>query len=186
MRTIKRYSNRKLYDTEAKQYVTLEGIADLVREGIDVEVIDKETGEDLTAVTLSQIIFEQQKRAEQPTPLGFFTNLIRFDHTSPLDVLRRSVAMTTNTFAAIEKEIEHKLRELQDQGEMTGEQLRRARTELRAKLLAGESDSPKSNKEGKSEDEIAALHERIDQLNARLDKLMTWGEASEDEETVSM
>lgn len=182
MRTIKRYSNRKLYDTEAKQYITLDGISDLVREGEDIEVIDKETGEDLTAVTLSQIIFEQQKRAEQPAPLGFLTNLIRFDHTSPMDVLRRSVAMTSNTFSAIEKEIERKLHELQDQGEMTSEQLRRARTELRAKLLAGEAQSLSQNGGSQNDDEVAALHARIDQLNARLDALIAFDDDIEVDE----
>ena len=53
MPLIKRYPNRKLYDTEAKQYVTLEQIAELIRSGKDVQVIDHESGEDLTALTLS-------------------------------------------------------------------------------------------------------------------------------------
>lgn len=65
-RVIKRYGNRKLYDTHASRYVTLNGIADLVRAGEDVRVVDNETGEDLTAVTFAQIIFEQQKK---PRPL---------------------------------------------------------------------------------------------------------------------
>ena len=184
MRTIKRYSNRKLYDTEAKQYITLDGIADLVRRGDDVEVIDKETGEDLTAVTLSQIIFEQQKRAAQPTPLGFFTNLIRFDNGSPLEILRRSVAMTANTFTALEKEVERKLHELYDQGEMTGEQLRRARAELRQKLLSGEGRSAGSARgDEMDDDEIAALHQRIDQLNSRLDRLIELSDRTKREDS---
>ncbi|MGD8806379.1 MAG: polyhydroxyalkanoate synthesis regulator DNA-binding domain-containing protein, partial [Chloroflexota bacterium] len=58
---IKRYPNRKLYNTEAKQYVTLEGIAELIRQGQEVQITDHQTGEDLTAVTLTQIIFEQEK-----------------------------------------------------------------------------------------------------------------------------
>ena len=59
---IKRYPNRKLYDTEAKQYITLEGIASVIRSGQEVQVIDHVTWEDLTALTLSQIILEQEKR----------------------------------------------------------------------------------------------------------------------------
>ncbi|MGD8735253.1 MAG: polyhydroxyalkanoate synthesis regulator DNA-binding domain-containing protein, partial [Anaerolineae bacterium] len=55
MTRIKRYPNRKLYDTEAKQYITLEGIAALIRQGNEVQVIDHATGEDLTALTLTQI-----------------------------------------------------------------------------------------------------------------------------------
>ncbi|HVN84881.1 MAG TPA: polyhydroxyalkanoate synthesis regulator DNA-binding domain-containing protein [Candidatus Binatia bacterium] len=59
---IKRYGNRKLYDTQASAYITLDGIADLVREGKDLRVIDNDSGEDLTAVTFAQIIFEEEKR----------------------------------------------------------------------------------------------------------------------------
>jgi len=61
-RLIKRYGNRKLYDTQSSRYVTLEGVAELVRAGEDVQVVDNETGEDLTAVTFAQIIFEEQKK----------------------------------------------------------------------------------------------------------------------------
>jgi polyhydroxyalkanoate synthesis repressor PhaR len=56
MPLIKRYPNRKLYDTEAKSYITLEGVAALIRNGEDVQVIDHESGEDLTTLTLTQII----------------------------------------------------------------------------------------------------------------------------------
>jgi len=59
---IKRYGNRKLYDTQASAYITLDGIAELVRQGKDLRVIDNDTGEDLTAVTFAQIIFEEEKR----------------------------------------------------------------------------------------------------------------------------
>ena len=59
---IKRYGNRKLYDTQASRYVTLDRIAELVREGKDLRIVDNDTGEDLTAVTFAQIIFEEQKR----------------------------------------------------------------------------------------------------------------------------
>jgi len=59
---IKRYGNRKLYDTKASAYITLDGIAELVRQGKDLRVIDNDSGEDLTAVTFAQIIFEEEKR----------------------------------------------------------------------------------------------------------------------------
>ena len=62
MNIIKRYPNRKLYNTSSKQYITLEGIADLIRAGEDVQILDHTNGEDLTALTLTQIIFEQEKK----------------------------------------------------------------------------------------------------------------------------
>ena len=60
---IKRYPNRKLYNTETKKYITLDGIADLIREGEEVQVLDHATGEDLTALSLSQILFEREKKS---------------------------------------------------------------------------------------------------------------------------
>jgi len=61
-RLIKRYGNRKMYDTDASRYVTLDGVAELVRAGEDLRIIDNDSGEDLTAVTFAQIIFEEEKR----------------------------------------------------------------------------------------------------------------------------
>ena len=61
-RRIKRYGNRKLYDTEASRYVTLDAITELVRAGEDLEIVDNDTGEDLTALTFAQIILEEEKR----------------------------------------------------------------------------------------------------------------------------
>lgn len=61
-RLIKRYGNRKMYDTQASRYVTLDGVAELVRAGDDLRIVDNDTGEDLTAVTFAQIIFEEEKR----------------------------------------------------------------------------------------------------------------------------
>jgi len=61
-RVIKRYSNRKLYDTKDSRYVTLLQIAEMVRTGEEVQIIDNNTKEDLTEVTLAQIIYEEQKQ----------------------------------------------------------------------------------------------------------------------------
>jgi polyhydroxyalkanoate synthesis regulator phasin len=59
---IKKYANRKLYDTRTSSYITLEGIAGLVRDGHEIRVVDRETGQDLTQVTLSQIVLSEEKR----------------------------------------------------------------------------------------------------------------------------
>ena len=60
-RLIKRYANRKLYDTELSKYVTLQQIAEMVREGQEVQIIDNGSKQDITRVTLAQIIYEEQK-----------------------------------------------------------------------------------------------------------------------------
>src|SRR6201997_5042602 len=59
---IKKYANRKLYDTRTSRYITLEGIAQLVRDGHEIKVVDRDDGRDLTQVTLSQIVLEEEKR----------------------------------------------------------------------------------------------------------------------------
>src|ERR1700676_77846 len=59
---IKKYANRKLYDTRTSSYITLEGIAGLVRDGHEIKVVDRESGLDLTQVTLSQIVLSEEKR----------------------------------------------------------------------------------------------------------------------------
>ena len=59
---IKKYANRKLYDARTSRYITLEGIADLVRDGHEIQVVDRDTGQDLTQVILSQIVLSAEKR----------------------------------------------------------------------------------------------------------------------------
>jgi PHB accumulation regulatory protein/poly(hydroxyalkanoate) granule associated protein phasin len=59
---IKKYANRKLYDTSTSRYITLNGISELVREGYDIEVVDRETNSDLTPLILSQIVMGEEKR----------------------------------------------------------------------------------------------------------------------------
>ena len=59
---IKKYANRKLYDTRTSRYITLDGIAQLVRDGHEVIVVDRDNGSDLTQVTLSQIVLSEEKR----------------------------------------------------------------------------------------------------------------------------
>ncbi|HXM57128.1 MAG TPA: polyhydroxyalkanoate synthesis regulator DNA-binding domain-containing protein [Candidatus Dormibacteraeota bacterium] len=62
---IKKYANRKLYDTQTSRYITLDGISQLVREGRDIQVVDRDTGRDLTPLILSQIVVGEEKRNEE-------------------------------------------------------------------------------------------------------------------------
>src|ERR1700747_1682401 len=77
--TIKKYANRRLYNTGTSTYVTLEDLAALVKSGEDFVVYDAKTGEDITRSVLAQIIFEQEKKEGQnPLPIAFLRQLIRF------------------------------------------------------------------------------------------------------------
>ncbi len=93
-RTIKRYANRKLYDTAQSCYVTLEEISELVRTGEEVEIIDNNSHEDLTAVTLAQILFEAEKRKKKTLPLSTLRQLIQ----SGGELLEKTIARPVVTF----------------------------------------------------------------------------------------
>lgn len=74
---IKRYHNRKLYDTSDSCYVTLEDISEMIKEGEEVNIVDNTTKEDLTSVTLAQIIFEEQKKKTHVLPMDTFRQMIQ-------------------------------------------------------------------------------------------------------------
>lgn len=74
---IKRYQNRKLYDTQDSCYVTLEDIRDMIKQGEDVQIIDNATKEDLTSVTLAQIILEEERKQKGLLPLNAFKQIIQ-------------------------------------------------------------------------------------------------------------
>lgn len=90
---IKRYQNRKLYDTQNSSYVTLEDIGNMVRRGDEVRVIDNKTKEDLTSVTLTQIIFEEGKKKKTVLPLNALKNIIREGG----DAIKELVTKTTDS-----------------------------------------------------------------------------------------
>ncbi len=76
--TIKKYSNRRLYDSTNKRYVTLEDIAGLIREGSEINVVDSQSGEDITKVILIQVILESEKNKEDILPVSFLHMLIKY------------------------------------------------------------------------------------------------------------
>jgi len=76
--TIKKYANRRLYNTGTSTYVTLEDLAVMVKEGEDFVVFDAKTGEDITRSVLTQIIFEQENKGANLLPINFLRQVIRF------------------------------------------------------------------------------------------------------------
>ena len=75
---IKRYSNRKLYDPHTSRYVTLEDLRELIRGGTDIEVRDAVSGDDLTSLTLTQILLESEKSHRESLPSGALHQLIKY------------------------------------------------------------------------------------------------------------
>jgi len=74
--TIKKYANRRLYDTESSAYITLDRLAQMVREGREFEVVDAKSGEDITRQVLTQIIVDEESRGSTMLPLNFLKQLI--------------------------------------------------------------------------------------------------------------
>jgi polyhydroxyalkanoate synthesis repressor PhaR len=74
--TIKKYANRRLYDTESSSYITLDRLAAMIREGRDFEVVDAKTGEDITHQVLTQIIVDEESRGSTLLPVNFLRQLI--------------------------------------------------------------------------------------------------------------
>jgi polyhydroxyalkanoate synthesis repressor PhaR len=74
--TIKKYANRRLYDTESSAYITLDRLAQMVREGREFEVVDAKSGEDITRQVLTQIIVDEEARGSTMLPINFLKQLI--------------------------------------------------------------------------------------------------------------
>jgi len=121
MIVIKRYPNRKLYDTSVKRYITLDGISDLIRDGQEVQVLDHTTGEDLTALTLTQIIFEQEKKNSGFLPRSVLTGLVKAGGET-LTTLRRTLASPLDMLHQVDEEIERRINHLIKQGELAEEE----------------------------------------------------------------
>lgn len=100
---IKKYANRRLYCTSTSTYITLETLADLVRRGIEFEVQDAKTGEDLTRQILTQIIFERENKGEGALPVDFLRQLISFYGGGSQSMLPTWLDMSMNSFAEWQK-----------------------------------------------------------------------------------
>jgi polyhydroxyalkanoate synthesis repressor PhaR len=90
---IKRYANRKLYNTESSRYITLKGISELVRKGKDIRVIDNESGDDITPIVLSQILVDDQKQPGDPDQVSgrVLSELIQRGGDALYGMVRRSM-----------------------------------------------------------------------------------------------
>jgi polyhydroxyalkanoate synthesis repressor PhaR len=108
--TIKKYANRRLYDTESSSYITLDRLAEMVREGREFEVVDAKTGEDITRQVLTQIIVDEESRGSTMLPVNFLKQLIGLYGNSmqavvpqyleaAMDALKRNQKAMSDAFA---------------------------------------------------------------------------------------
>ena len=101
---VKRYANRKLYNTETSRYITLRGIQELIEEGREVRVIDNETGEDITSIALSQILVDNE-RGGRAMPRSLLSNLIQRSGDALYGALKRSVEDASGGIGEIQRNV---------------------------------------------------------------------------------
>lgn len=111
---IKKYANRRLYNTDTSSYVTLDDLCDMVKEGADFIVYDAKSGEDLTRQILTQIIFEQEGKGQSLLPVNFLRSLIGFYDNSLKDFVPHYLESTMQTF----QKNQEKMREVMGLGSM--------------------------------------------------------------------
>jgi polyhydroxyalkanoate synthesis repressor PhaR len=92
---IKRYANRKLYNTQSSRYITLKGIAELLEQGEEVRVVDNETGEDITSVALSQILVDSERSKSEPSST-LLTQILERGGDALYDVFKKSFGEATD------------------------------------------------------------------------------------------
>ena len=99
---VKKYGNRRLYDTDASRYITLEELAESIRRGKDVRVVDAKTNEDLTQVTLAQIILES-RGASRLLPVPLLVQLIRMGDDALAEFFQRYVGWALQVYVQLKQ-----------------------------------------------------------------------------------
>jgi polyhydroxyalkanoate synthesis repressor PhaR len=106
---IKRYANRKLYNTQTSRYITLKGIAELIEAGDEVRVIDNETGEDITSVALSQILVDSEREGRE-VPRSLLSDLLHRGGDALYDAFRRGVGDASGGFEELRQGVRRMVR----------------------------------------------------------------------------
>ncbi len=196
MPVIKRYPNRKLYNTETKQYITLNEIATLIREGQDIQVLDHESGQDLTTLILSQIILEQEKRHSGFLPRNVLSELVRAGG-SRVSKIQRALASTLDWWGEFDHELRRRFERLVERGEMSAEEA----SALVRKLSPAEGEETAKTLTENIEDRLAAvleargipsraelqtLAEQLDALTRQIEALKRAPEASAGDDSVQV
>jgi polyhydroxyalkanoate synthesis repressor PhaR len=163
MQVIKKYANRKLYHTNRKQYITLDGIAALIQGGEQVQIIDNETGDDITAPILAQVALQGRNERTWPST-GTLADLIRAGGNT-LAGVSRSLMAGLSGVSIIDAEIARRIDHLHDQGSLTAPEAARMRSLLLHSAAADPGDLPSRN-------DIDRLRNQVDELTLLVEQLI--------------
>jgi len=147
---IKKYANRKLYDTRTSSYVTLESIAGLVRDGHEIKVVDRVTGQDLTQVTLSQIVLSEEKRGPARVSDGgalhergqALLDYVRKTLNVPTDLVNQMERRRGDLEGMIDDAIEQALRRLNIPSRKDLDKINKRLDQLSAQLKGASANGP--------------------------------------------
>jgi polyhydroxyalkanoate synthesis repressor PhaR len=183
--TIKKYANRRLYNTGTSTYVTLEDLAKMVKSGEDFVVYDAKTGEDITRSVLAQIIFEQEnKEGQNLLPIAFLRQLIRFYGDSMQMLVPRYLEVSIESLTREQEKFRHQMAQafgvgafpsLEDQVRRNMEMFERAFTRFapfarRDAQSAAEGEAEAAQAPSKTGD-IDDLKRQLDEMQKKVDKL---------------
>lgn len=177
---IKRYRNRKLYNTQSKRYITLEEIEEILKEQQEIKVIDNDSGNDITATTLAQIIFDLEKNKTGVLPVDLLFSLVQ-SGGKRIDEIRQNIFTSLNFARHYDIEIERRVKQLIETGEVTkneGDKLldkllsvgfyqENIIENVECKILGLLKDS-----ELPTRDDYRTLMNRIDTLSKKVDELV--------------
>ncbi len=129
MYIIKRYPNRKLYDTIKNKYINLVEISDLIRQGEEISVIDNVSGEDITTFTLTQIIMDKEKRDGNFIPRSILLNLIKAGGES-ISFIWKKIIPSSELIQQVDEEITQRLQNLILRGELAEDLAKKIQSKL--------------------------------------------------------
>ena len=162
-RTIKRYQNRKLYDTSQSRYVTLNDIADMIKSGEDVKIIDNQSKEDLTSLTLTQIIFEQEKKKKSLLPLQTLRDIIRSGPSQVVDFVASKADEVVHSISHARGEAEDYLEKMIKKGDLSLEEMRQL-----LRQFVNNTIKPKLGGVSGFQTEVKLMRKKIDELEKKL------------------
>ena len=164
MKTIKRYENRKLYDVEEKKYIKLNEIAELIKTGQEVEIIDHASDEDITAATLAQILYEQEKQGHTNLPSEILSKMIQIGNHQ-ITTLRHGL-ITAIDPVYFDNEVLKRLEILQKEEKINADLF----TDLSAWLTEDRTwqEAPPISEKAASASDITEVSEKINNLEKEI------------------
>ena len=182
---IKKYANRRLYNTGTSTYVTLEDLAEMVKTGEDFTVVDAKSGDDITRSVLTQIIFEQENKGHNLLPITFLRQLIRFYGDSIQNLIPTYLDFSLDSLVRDQEKLRSQMTNAFGTGafDAINDQVRR-NTEMFEQAMrmflpfgAGAKGMPPAGSEpaapAPSDADIKALRRQLDEMQKRIDKLTT-------------